>query len=123
MFDGNVCLNIRLMGTPEILSGGLPLASKHLKPHALMFQRVDTGQRPMRAHIATLLWEESSQNEAHHSLEKGFPAKFDGSEFIGCRIWCVRVAGCRICVERFTGGGCALRCIPTLLHGRLRLHA
>jgi hypothetical protein len=70
MIDGNVCLNIRLMGTPEISSGGLPLALKHLKSHPLLFYRVDTGQPPERAHLGILLWRESGLNEAQHSLKE-----------------------------------------------------
>jgi DNA-binding SARP family transcriptional activator len=75
MIDGNVCLNIRLMGTPEISSGGLPLALNQLKSRGLLFYLAATGQPHTRAHLTTFLWGESGHDEAHHSLEKGSHAK------------------------------------------------
>src|SRR5258706_5833177 len=61
-------LNIRLMGTPQVFSGEMSLALNHLKSRALLFYLAATGQSYTRDHLATLLWGESSQSEASHSL-------------------------------------------------------
>ena len=61
-------LNIRLMGTPQVFVGEMPLALKHLKSRALLFYLAATGQSHTRDHLATLLWGESGQSEAYHSL-------------------------------------------------------
>src|SRR5258707_6612041 len=61
-------LNIRLMGTPQVFVGEMPLALNHLKSRALLFYLAATRQSYTRDHLATLLWSESSQSEASHSL-------------------------------------------------------
>jgi len=61
-------LQIRLIGTPQIFVGETPLALKHLKSRALLFYLAATGISHTRDHLATLLWGESSQSEAYHSL-------------------------------------------------------
>ncbi len=66
--QGKARLNIRLMGTPQVFVGGVPLALNHLKSRALLFYLAGTGQSYTRDHLATLLWSESSQSEASHSL-------------------------------------------------------
>jgi len=68
MFEGTVHLNIRLMGASEISMGGMPLALNHSKSRALLFYLAATGQPHTRDHLATLLWGESGQSEAFHSL-------------------------------------------------------
>ena len=68
MFERTARLNIRLMGTPEISIGGVPLVLNHLKSRALLFYLAATGRPYTRDHLATLLWGESSQTEAYHSL-------------------------------------------------------
>ena len=61
-------LDIRLMGTPQVFVAEMPLALNHLKSRALLFYLAATGQPYIRDHLATLLWSESSQSEASHSL-------------------------------------------------------
>jgi DNA-binding SARP family transcriptional activator len=61
-------LNIRLMGTPQVFVGEMPLALKHVKSRALLFYLACAGQSHTREHLATLLWSESGQREAYHSL-------------------------------------------------------
>ncbi|RPJ19923.1 MAG: hypothetical protein EHM33_29530, partial [Chloroflexi bacterium] len=68
MFAGIARLNIRLMGTPEFTFGGMPQTLNHLKSRALLFYLAATGQAHTRAHLATLLWGESGQSAAYHSL-------------------------------------------------------
>lgn len=68
MSSGRVRLHIRLMGTPEVSAGGMPLALNQGKSRALLFYLAATGQSHTRDHLATLLWSESGQSEAYHSL-------------------------------------------------------
>src|SRR5512134_4005027 len=68
MLEGTARLGIRLMGAPEFTFGGIPQTMKHLKSRALLFYLAATGQPHTRSHVATLLWSESGQREAHHSL-------------------------------------------------------
>ena len=68
MFEGTARLKICLMGTPEFYFGGMPQTLNHLKPRALLFYLAATGQPHTRSHLATLLWGESGQSEAYHSL-------------------------------------------------------
>jgi DNA-binding SARP family transcriptional activator len=68
MSNGVVRLTIRLMGSAEISAGGMPLALNQLKSRALLFYLAATRQSHTRDHLATLLWGESGQSEAHHSL-------------------------------------------------------
>lgn len=68
MNDSSARLTIRLLGAPQILVAGNPLALNHLKAQALLFYLAVTGQPHTRDHLATLLWGESSTREARHSL-------------------------------------------------------
>lgn len=68
MTEKAVCLNIRLMGTAEAAVGEKPFVLNHLKSRALLFYLAATGQPHSRDHLATLLWGESGQREASHSL-------------------------------------------------------
>ena len=61
-------LNVRLIGTPQVFVGEIPLSLNHLKSRALLFYLAATGQSHTREHLATLLWGESGQSEAYHSL-------------------------------------------------------
>src|SRR6266487_5177546 len=68
MSDDAVRLHIRLMGTPEAFAGGMPLILNQLKSRALLFYLAATGHPHTRDHLAALLWGESGQSEAYHSL-------------------------------------------------------
>src|SRR5512134_1261295 len=68
MSDDAVRLHIRLMGTSEAFVGGMPLILNQLKSRGLLFYLAATGQPHTRDHMATLLWGESGQSEAYHSL-------------------------------------------------------
>jgi DNA-binding SARP family transcriptional activator len=68
MFEGTAHLHVRLMGTPEIIMGGMSFTLKHLKSRALLFYLAATGKAHTRSHVATLLWGEFGQSEAYHSL-------------------------------------------------------
>ncbi len=61
-------LSFSLLGSPEIRFSGEPLALPHLKARALLFYLAAGGEAYSRDNLATLLWSESSQGEAHHSL-------------------------------------------------------
>jgi len=68
MSNGTFRLEIRMMGTPEVSAEGKFLALNQLKPRALLFYLAATGESHTRDHLATLLWGESGQSEAYHSL-------------------------------------------------------
>src|SRR5512138_2172831 len=68
MLEGTARLAIRLMGTPELYAGGSPQTLNHLKSRALLYYLAATGKPHTRSHLATLLWGESGQSEAYHSL-------------------------------------------------------
>ena len=61
-------LHIRLMGTPEVSAEGISFALNQLKSRALLFYLAATGQSHTRDHLATLLWGETGQSKAYHSL-------------------------------------------------------
>ncbi len=62
-------LTIRLFGPPEIQVAGVPLLALHdYKARALLFYLVVTGQSHARDHLAALLWSESPDSNARHSL-------------------------------------------------------
>ncbi|HEX9134195.1 MAG TPA: BTAD domain-containing putative transcriptional regulator, partial [Ktedonobacteraceae bacterium] len=62
-------LTIRLFGTPDIQVAGEPLLTLHnYKARALLFYLATTGQSHTRDHLATLLWSESPDSNARHSL-------------------------------------------------------
>ncbi len=68
MNDSPARLTVRLLGAPQILVAGNPLALNRLKAQALLFYLAVTGEPHARDHLATLLWGESSTREARHSL-------------------------------------------------------
>lgn len=68
MFEDTARLHIRLMGTPETYVGRAAFPLKQLKARALLFYLAATGQSHSRSHLATLLWGESGQSDAYHSL-------------------------------------------------------
>ena len=68
MSDGAVRLHIRLMGTPAVFVDGTSLVLNQLKPRALLYYLAATGRPHTREYLATLLWGESGQREAYHSL-------------------------------------------------------
>lgn len=68
MSDGRTRLHIRLLGTPQVSAGTMPLALNQLKSRALLFYLAATGRPHTRDHLAALLWGESGQREAYHSL-------------------------------------------------------
>ena len=62
-------LTIRLIGTPDIQIAGAPLLTLHdSKARALLFYLAVTRLTHTRDHLATLLWSESSDSNARHSL-------------------------------------------------------
>jgi DNA-binding SARP family transcriptional activator len=61
-------LNVCLMGAPEITMGGTVLTLHHAKARALLFYLAATEQAHSRDHLAGLLWGESGQSDALHSL-------------------------------------------------------
>jgi DNA-binding SARP family transcriptional activator/predicted ATPase len=61
-------LVIRLLGAPEVQVDGAPLTVNNQKAQALLFYLAATGRPHTREHLATLLWSESSDRDARHSL-------------------------------------------------------
>src|SRR5215469_1647787 len=61
-------LKIRLLGTPEVRIAGMPLMLHHQKARALLYYLAATGSLHTRDHLATLLWSESPESNARHSL-------------------------------------------------------
>src|SRR3970040_797155 len=68
MSDAAPRLTLRLLGAPEVQSGGMPLALNHQKAWALLFYLAATGQPHTRDHLTALLWSESPTRDARHSL-------------------------------------------------------
>src|SRR3990172_9216062 len=68
MSDAAPRLTIRLLGAPEVQSGGTPLALSSQKAWALLFYLAATGQPHTREHLAALLWSEAPAGDARHSL-------------------------------------------------------
>src|SRR5712691_3443725 len=68
MADVAVQLRIRLLGVPEVRIAGVPLILHHLKARALLYYLAATGSLHTRDHLATLLWSESPESNARHSL-------------------------------------------------------
>jgi DNA-binding SARP family transcriptional activator len=64
-------LTTRLLGGAEIQIAGVPLALNDQKARALFFYLAATGRPHTRDHLATLLWSESSESNARHSLRSG----------------------------------------------------
>jgi len=61
-------LSIRLLGAPEVQIAEAPLALNNQKARALLYYLAATGQPHTRDHLATLLWSESLESNALHSL-------------------------------------------------------
>src|SRR5207237_2525445 len=61
-------LSIRLLGAPEVQIAEAPLVLNHQKARALLYYLTATGQPHTRDHLATLLWSESLESNALHSL-------------------------------------------------------
>ncbi|HTP09580.1 MAG TPA: AAA family ATPase [Anaerolineae bacterium] len=61
-------LTIRLLGVPEAQVAGSPLTLNNQKARALLYYLAATGQPHTRDHLATLLWSESADRDARHSL-------------------------------------------------------
>ena len=68
MADGAVQLTIRLLGVPEARIAGVPLILHHQKARALLYYLAASGHSHTRDHLATLLWSESAESNARHSL-------------------------------------------------------
>jgi DNA-binding SARP family transcriptional activator len=61
-------LTIRLLGAPDVQVAGSPLVLNNQKARALLFYLAATGRPHTRDHLAALLWSESSDSDARHSL-------------------------------------------------------
>src|SRR5215471_3047791 len=61
-------LAINLLGAPEIHIAGTPLSLHNHKAGALLYYLAASGRPHTRDHIATLLWSESPESNARHSL-------------------------------------------------------
>jgi len=68
MADGAVHLTIRLLGVPEASIAGVPLVLHHQKARALLYYLAASGRSHTRDHLAALLWSESAESNARHSL-------------------------------------------------------
>src|SRR5215469_5928530 len=68
MANNSSQLTINLLGTPEVHSAGTPLALHNHKARALLYYLAATGRPHTRDHLATLLWSESPESNARHSL-------------------------------------------------------
>ncbi|HEU5229142.1 MAG TPA: AAA family ATPase [Ktedonobacteraceae bacterium] len=66
--DAPVQLTFRLFGTPDARIAGRPLALNDQKARALLYYLAATGQPHTREHLATLLWSETVESKARHSL-------------------------------------------------------
>src|SRR5260221_11916789 len=61
-------LTIRLLGAPDARIAGVPLALHKQKARALLYYLAATGRSLTRDHLASLLWSESPDSNARHSL-------------------------------------------------------
>src|SRR5258708_32412879 len=61
-------LTIHLLGAPEVQIAGAPLALHHQKARALLYYLAATGRSCTRDYLAGLLWVESPESRARHSL-------------------------------------------------------
>src|SRR5437660_5627773 len=61
-------LTMRLLGAPDVRIAGAPLALHDQKARALLYYLAATGSLHTRDHLATLLWSESPESNARHSL-------------------------------------------------------
>src|SRR5207247_735849 len=90
MADVAVQLTIRLLGVPEAWIAGVPLTLHHQKARALFYYLAASGRSHTRDHLATLLWSESAESNARHSLRSSLyhirqvlPVKGAGEMLIG----------------------------------------
>src|SRR6266571_9020192 len=63
-----VHMAIRLFGSPESRIAGVPLVLHNHKAMALLYYLAATRRPHTRDHLATLLWGESPESNARHSL-------------------------------------------------------
>src|SRR2546422_11263766 len=63
-----VHMAIRLFGSPESRIAGVPLVLHNHKAKALLYYLAASGRSHTRDHLATLLWSESAESNARHSL-------------------------------------------------------
>ena len=68
MADVAVHMAIRLFGSPELRIAGVHLVLHDQKAKALLYYLAGTGRSHTRDHLATLLWSESPESNARHSL-------------------------------------------------------
>ncbi|GHO96423.1 transcriptional activator [Reticulibacter mediterranei] len=68
MQDASLQLMIHLLGPPEMQIAGSPFIVHHFKPRALLFYLAATGRPHNRDHLASLLWSETTDSNARHSL-------------------------------------------------------
>ena len=61
-------LTMRLLGAPDARIAGVPLALHKQKARALLYYLAATGRSHTRDHLASLLWSESPDSNARHSL-------------------------------------------------------
>ena len=61
-------LTIRLLGAPDVLLAGSPLLLHDQKARALLYYLAATGRPCARDYLANLLWSESFESNARHSL-------------------------------------------------------
>src|SRR5947209_13707258 len=61
-------LTFHLLGTPEVQIAGVPPTLHHQKARALLYYLASTWHAHTRDHLATLLWSESVDSNARHSL-------------------------------------------------------
>lgn len=61
-------LAVRLFGAPDVQVARSLLTLNNQKARALLYYLAATGQPHTRDHLATLLWSESSDHDARHSL-------------------------------------------------------
>ncbi len=61
-------LTIRLLGAPEALCAGTPLLLHDAKARALLYYLAAAGRPRSRDYLASLLWSESLESNARHSL-------------------------------------------------------
>ncbi len=66
--DAVPLLRIDVLGFPEIRVNGAPLTLSDQKAQALLLYLAVTGQACARERLATLLWSETSESNARHSL-------------------------------------------------------
>ncbi|HEV8192303.1 MAG TPA: AAA family ATPase, partial [Ktedonobacterales bacterium] len=64
----DAALHLRLLGLPKAGLGGSTLILSDQKAQALLFYLAASGQAVSRDHLATLLWSESPESNARHSL-------------------------------------------------------